>query len=166
MNDALAALLAPYQAALAGEEMNTNDPIYQLLNPEPLKRKSGGGGALDGLVSPGGNTKAQLRAGFLEAGRPDLARMVGTPAFQKWIGQESGWDPNAVSPANNQGLRNGGLFQFWYGHDFSNPYEGAGSFSASPYEQAIMAAKNFDLDPGDIRGYARQINRGTYRGWG
>lgn len=164
--NALDALLAPYKAALAGEEMNTNDPIYQLLNP-PATPKERTGGPLDSLVAgPGGKTKAQLRAGFLAAGRPDLARMVGTDDFEDWIGQESGWRPGAVSPANNQGLRNGGLFQFWYGHDFSNPYEGRNKFKASPYEQAIMAANNFDLDPGDIRRYAQQIRSGTYSGWG
>lgn len=116
--------------------------------------------------SVGGPLEEQLRQGFLAAGRPDLARMVGRPSFDTWVGQESGGNPYAVSPANNQGQRNGGLFQFWYGHDFTDPYEGAGKFTMSPYDQAYNAATQFDLDPGDIKSYARSIRRGDYEGWG
>lgn len=162
--DPLASLLAPYNAAIHGDTMNTTDPIYALLNPPA---RHGGGEALSEIASgPGGNIEAQLRAGFLKAGRPDLARMVGTAAFDKWVGAESGWDPTAVSPANNNGQRNGGLFQFWYGHDFSDPYEGQNKFTATPYQQAIMAAQNFGLTAGDIKDYAHQINQGSYGGWG
>ena len=123
--------------------------------------KTGAGGAL-----PRG-LRAQLIRGFEDAGRDDLARMVKTRAFDTWIGAESGWDKNVVSPANNQGLRNGGLFQFWYGHDFTDKYEHENKFTASPYEQAQMVAKYFShLDPADIRRYARQIRSGSYPGWG
>lgn len=128
------------------------------------KAKTGGFGGQGGAVPKG--VRAQLIKGFIEAGRPDLAKMVRTKAFDTWIGQESGWDADVVSPANNQGLRNGGLFQFWYGHDFSNMAEGNKRFNASPYQQAIWAATQFDLTPADIRNYARAIRQGTYRGWG
>lgn len=164
--DPLASLLSPYRSAAAGSPTDfMNDPIYSLLMPQEKNNPTDPLGARPGS-GPGGSTLAQLRQGFLDAGRPDLAKMVGTGAFDTWIGAESGWDPNAVSPANNQGQKNGGLFQFWYGHDFSNSAEGANSFNASPYQQAIWAAKNFSLDPGDIRGYARQIRSGSYPGWG
>lgn len=108
----------------------------------------------------------QLRRGFLDAGKPGLARMVGRPSFDRWIGQESGWRPGAVSPANNQGQRNGGLFQFWYGHDFSDPYEGLNKFTMPVRLQAEMAATQFGLTPRDIRRYGREIRQGTYQGWG
>lgn len=110
--------------------------------------------------------KGQLYAGFIEAGRPDLAKMVFTKEFDKWIGAESGWRPGVVSPANNQGLANGGLFQFWFGHDWTSKYIKNGEFTASPYQQAILAARHFDLTPDDIRTYAHQIDRDEYVGWG
>ena len=130
------------------------------------QERAPGGGAGAPARGPGGGIMEQLRQGFLDAGRPDLARMVGTGAFDTWIGQESGWDPQAVSPTNNQGQANGGLFQFWYGHDFSNKAEGRRRFKASPYQQAQWAATQFDLTPQDIRGYARDIREGDYGGWG
>jgi hypothetical protein len=109
----------------------------------------------------------QLFQGFMDAGRPDLANMVGTPAFTTWINAESGWRVNAQSAANNHGQANGGLFQFWYGHAFTGPYQGGNGFTASAYQQARMVAKYFGhLTPAAIGRYAQQINNGTYGGWG
>lgn len=108
--------------------------------------------------------KAQLYAGFMEAGRPDLAKMVRTKAFDTWIGQESGWRKDATSPANNQGLANDGLFQIWRGHDYNSNGEVA---KMSAYEQAMLVARYFPhLTPEKIRGYAAAIRNGTYKGWG
>jgi len=105
----------------------------------------------------------QLYRGFMDAGRPDLAKMVGTKEMNAWIGAESGYDPHATSPANNQGLANDGLFQIWRGHDFNSN----GQVSRmSPYQQAILVAEKFNLTAEDIRNYAAQIARGTYEGWG
>lgn len=109
------------------------------------------------------DVEVQIRRGFLKAGRPDLARMVGTKAFTTWIGAESGGDPTAVSPANNQGLPNDGYFQVWRGHNFNSN----GEFSRySPQKQARLVATYFSLSPDDIRRYARQIAEGDYEGWG
>jgi hypothetical protein len=112
---------------------------------------------------PGGGVKAQLYQGFMDAGRPDLAAMVSTPEFQKWIAQESGWRPDAVSQANNHGLANDGLFQVWRGHKFNANGQVS---SMSPYDQAQIVAKYFHLTPADIRRYAQQITAGEYAGWG
>lgn len=147
------------------------DPEYQpgsiLMNLVRGAAQPGpGGGALRRAPQANGGMLEQLRQGFMDAGRPDLAKMVGHDNFMTWMNQESGGDPHVVSPANNQGLPNGGLFQFWYGHDFSNPAEGRKRFKASPYQQAMWAAQNFDLTPQDIHTYANQIANGSYGGWG
>lgn len=111
--------------------------------------------------------KRQLYEGFMDAGRADLAKMVGTKAFDVWINQESGWVVDRVSGPINQGKRNGSLFQFWYGHAWTQEYAIPGSFTASAYQQARLVAKHFShLTPAAIRGYAKQIRAGTYRGWG
>jgi hypothetical protein len=112
-----------------------------------------------------------MRKGFLDAGRTDLARMVGTRAFSTWVAQETGfkdWATNrqagrVTSPANNQGLANDGFFQVWRGHDYNSNGEVA---RMSPREQAQLIATRFDLTPEDIRNYARAIRAGTYQGWG
>lgn len=162
-NSIFESLLAPYRSAVAGEDPDyENDPLYAALATAAPRV---GGKA----TAPPQNLDAiqqKLYRGFMDAGRPDLAKMVGTPAFDTWINQESGYRPGAVSPANNQGQPNGGLFQFWYGHDFSNPHEGQNRFTMPVRKQARMAATQFDLDPEDILSYASQINSGTYKGWG
>lgn len=117
-------------------------------------------------VNPGGDVMEQLRAGFRAVGRNDLAEMVGGPDFGAWVNAESGWDPEAVSPANNQGKANGGLFQFWFGHKWAAPYAQGGRFTMSPFEQAQVAATRFNLTPDRIRKFAAQIRSGSYRGWG
>lgn len=108
--------------------------------------------------------EAQLYRGFIDSGRPDLARMVGTKDFHTWIQQESGWNVSATSPANNNGLANDGLFQIWRGHAYNSNGQVA---QMSPYEQAQIVAKYFGhLSPTDIRRYAEMIRAGTYSGWG
>jgi hypothetical protein len=128
---------------------------------EPKKREST---PQPGKMGKG--VKAQLRAGFRSVGRNDLARFVDHPDFQTWIQQESGWNPRAVSPANNQGKANGGLFQFWFGHAWAAPYNKNGKFTMSVYDQAINAVKHFGLTVGEIKRYANSIRAGSYKGWG
>ncbi len=111
----------------------------------------------------GNEVKTQLYRGFMDAGRPDLANMVGTKEFEAWIRQESGWRPDATSPANNNGLANDGLFQVWRGHAFNDRGQVA---NMSPYEQAMLIARYFDLSVADIKRYADQISNDTYQGWG
>jgi hypothetical protein len=114
----------------------------------------------------GKGVKAQLRAGFRSVGRNDLARFVDHPDFQTWIQQESGWNPKVVSPANNKGLANGGLFQFWFGHDWAAPYNKNGNFTMTVFDQAVNAVKHFGLTVGEIKRYATSIRNGSYGGWG
>ena len=131
--------------------------MIDMLMPEKLPgtRRSFGGSH--------GSINKQLYKGFMDAGRPDLAKMVGTPAFTAWVNAESGYNPAATSPANNQGLANDGLFQFWRGHEWNADGQAAGW---SAYQQALAAARYFDLTPEDIYRYAAQIKSGEYRGWG
>jgi hypothetical protein len=115
--------------------------------------------------------QAELAAGFRAARRPGLAAMVGSPDFNLWMKTESGWRPGVVSQPTNQGEVNGGLFQFWYGHDWAQPFfskgnSPAGRFTMPPAEQAKAAATRFGLTAQDVRRYAAQIRAGTYKGWG
>lgn len=105
-----------------------------------------------------GSVKEQMKAGFRRAGREDLAAMVDTPEFHKWIQQESSWR-DLTSAANNQGKPNYGYFQLWAGHSWARP-------GLPADEQAFLAATKFKLTPDRIRGFASQISRGTYKGWG
>lgn len=111
-----------------------------------------------------GAVEQQLYRGFMDEGRPDLARMVGTKDFHTWIQAESGWNVGATSPANNNGLANDGLFQIWRGHSYNSRGQVA---QMSPYEQAQIVAQYFGhLNPSDIRRYAASIRAGSYQGWG
>lgn len=118
-----------------------------------------------------GQVKAQLYRGFMDAGRPDLAKMVKTKDFDAWIKAEGGWDPSHVSDYFAGHGRNAGLFQFafldrdWVTQDVSHS-GGEWTYAATPYEQARMVVKYFDLSPGDIRTYADQVRSHTYHGWG
>lgn len=115
---------------------------------------------------PGGDVNAQFAQGFKDAGRPDLAAAVGSPAWNAWLNAESGGRVNAVSGRTNQGLRNGGALQFWEGHSWAQPYFQGNTFTMTPYQQAQAAAKYFHLTPQKINDYAAQIAAHTYRGWG
>lgn len=133
-----------------------------ILTPDtvaPLKRDKGFRGA-------SGSTDKQLYQGFIDAGRPDLARMVGTKDFRTWLNQESGYDPSTVSQPYD-GIRNYGIFQF-RGHDWQQQYINAnGEWTADAYTQAKLVAKYFGhLTPGKIHEYAAQIKAGDYHGWG
>ncbi len=118
----------------------------------------GGGGSYNGPQGSG-DVKAQLKSGFNSIGRGDLAGMVDSPEFSTWVNQESGWDPNSISAANNQGKPNFGLFQFWAGHSWAHP-------GMSVEDQARAAAQQFNLTPDRIRGFANEIHGGHYVGWG
>ena len=167
--DPLESLLAPYRRAVQGQDPDyERDPLYAFLAPQsaPPERppavhgsQHAGAGNLNGL-------HRKLYKGFMDAGRPDLAAMVGTPAFDTWIDQESSGDFGAVSDANNQGLPNGGGFQFWAGHDWAKPYFQGGTFTMGPRKQAFTAATKFNLTPDRIREFAKAIQSGTYKGWG
>jgi cell wall-associated NlpC family hydrolase len=114
-----------------------------------------------------GSVERQLQRGFIDAGRPDLARMVGTKEFDAWIRAESGWRPDVVSQYYEGHGVNYGLFQFWEGHAWTQQYVKNGEFTASPYQQAKLVAKYFGhLTPAKIREYAEQVRNGDYHGWG
>ena len=151
----------PYTAS-AFALMSALSPDTQSERPNTNDRPPGG----NAKKPRGGSIQAQLKAGFIEAGRPDLAKMVGTEAFDTWVGQESGWNPKAVSPANNQGQANGGLFQFWFGHAFTDGYVKGSKFTMSVADQAYIAATQFNLTPERIKEFAQQIRDGSYEGWG
>ena len=116
----------------------------------------------------GGSVKTQLYQGFLDAGRPDLAKMVRTKDFDTWINAESGWRTDAVSQSFPGHGRNYGLFQFWEGHDWTvNFLNGETTWTADPYTQAKLVTRYFPhLTPDDIRRYAQQVRAGEYKGWG
>jgi len=152
----------PVPSALAGLLNDTNTmpiALYQTMGGQVPVRPRRRDGA-------GGDAEQQLYEGFMAAGRPDLAKMVGTKDFHTWIEAESGWNPNIVSQYYEGHGRNYGLFQFWEGHDWTSRYVDGDTFTASPYKQAMMVARYFDLTPSDIRRYAEQVRNGTYQGWG
>jgi hypothetical protein len=113
--------------------------------------------------------KSQLYRGFMDAGRPDLARMVKTKDFDTWISAESGWRTDVVSQYYSGHGRNAGLFQFalldrdWVWSDVNRS---DWSYQATPYQQARAVVANFSLTPSDIKTYAEQIRNGEYGGWG
>ena len=118
--------------------------------------------------STGGNVKSQLRQGFIDAGRPDLAKMVATKDFDTWINAESGWRVDSVSQSFPGHGRNYGLFQFWEGHTWTDNYAPSETnWTADAYTQARLVARYFPhLGPNDIKSYAAQIRNGDYSGWG
>lgn len=138
----------------------------------PDKGKDTGGGKTGSGNAPNfgggrvGRIKEQLYQGFMDAGEPAIARMVGTKDFDRWIMAESGYHQAAKSPANNQGQPNYGLFQFWAGHPWVSKYIKNGQFTATAYEQARLAVRYFNLHAKEIHTYATQIKNGSYQGWG
>jgi len=117
---------------------------------------------------PGGSVKAQLYQGFLDSGRPDLAKMVYTKDFDAWINAESGWRVDAASQSFPGHGRNYGLFQFWEGHAWTDNFmNNATTWTADAYTQAKLVTRYFPhLTPDDIHNYAAQVRAGEYRGWG
>lgn len=159
---------APNNQTLAPMALSDGPPAFgmvmdSILTPDsvrPVNPKKGFRGA-------SGSTDKQLYQGFIDAGRPDLARMVGTKDFRTWLNQESGYDPTRVSQPYD-GIRNYGMFQF-RGHDWQAQYitDGGNTWTASAYEQAKLVAKYFGhLTAGKIHEYAAQIRAGDYHGWG
>jgi hypothetical protein len=113
-----------------------------------------------------GSVKTQLYNGFMDAGRPDLAKMVNTKDFQTWIAAESGWDPNVTSKYFPGHGVNHGLFQFWEGHPWVANFVQNGEWMADPYTQAKLVARYFSqLTPADIHRYAEEVRAGEYSGW-
>jgi hypothetical protein len=117
----------------------------------------------------------QIVRGFAAGGDPAMARFArkNPHLIKEWLGQESGLDPKAISPPNNQGDPNYGAFQFaridpgarpWLEKFIKGP--GHGRFTANMFQQAKLAVKYFDLTPSDVRRYVQQIRQGTYKGWG
>jgi hypothetical protein len=102
-----------------------------------------------------------LKRGFLDAGRKDLAKMVGTEDFRTWIGAEGGSIPRGWSQHFPGHGKNYGLFQLWEGHPWIDVGDRPGI-----RRQAELAGSMFDLNPRDIRTYADQIRANNYSGWG
>lgn len=146
--------------------------MFALMSDEAAKDRYG---SVPAYVTKGdngqyGSIKRQLWQGFMDAGRPDLARMVYTKDFQQWVAAESGWDVNNVSKYYPGHGRNAGLFQFalldrnWVWGDVN---QSSWTYGASAYEQAQLAVKYFgkSLTPAAIKQYAEQVRNGTYHGW-
>ena len=116
--------------------------------------------------------KQQLAAGFAAAGRSGLAEAVSGADFALWVQTESGWNPRVVSGRTNQGKVNGGLFQFWYGHAWAQPYFSRGNdprgvFTMAPADQARAVVRHFPhVTAASVHRYAQQIRNGSYSGWG
>lgn len=150
---------------------DTSLPTAPTTPTAPVPTSTPSAGAVTGQAGgiapgPGGDVNAQFAQGFKDAGRPDLAAVVGSPAWNAWLRAESGGRVNAVSGRTNQGLRNGGALQFWEGHTWAQPYFQGNTFTMTPYQQAQAAVKYFHLTPQKINGYAQQIANRTYKGWG
>ena len=148
-------------SSLAGDSPELVDVLSSTLRPpqtfQVFRERPGGGKLSKGV-------KQQLIQGFEDAGRADLARMVRTKAFDTWIQAESGWRVDVTSPPNNNGLANDGLFQIWRGHSYNANGQVA---QMTAYEQAQVVARYFGhLTPAKIREYAKQIDNGSYSGWG
>ena len=153
--------------ASLGVQPNLADITYGLY--QDIKRESRPKTAPPAFTGDQADIKEQLYQGFMDANRPDLAKMVRTKDFNTWIGAESGWKFDVVSKYYPGHGRNAGGFQFalldrdWVWGDVD---QSSWTYGATPYEQARMVVKYFDLTPEDIRRYADQIRAGTYRGWG
>jgi len=116
--------------------------------------------------------KQQLAEGFRSAGRSGLAEAVTGADFGLWVQTESGWNPRVVSGRTNQGMVNGGLFQFWYGHPWAQRYFSRGNnpqsaFTMPPADQARAVVQHFPhVTAATVHRYAQQIRNGSYSGWG
>lgn len=129
--DALAELLRPYTAALAGEEMNEMDPIYSLLQPAPSRP-----GMPNSPTNPG-----DINASSIQEYARKLARqMFGKGqwnALDQLVSHESSWNPKADNPTSTAY----GLFQFL---DSTRENYGLG-LNASP-EQQVKAGLQYVKD--------------------
>ncbi|HST47787.1 hypothetical protein [Jatrophihabitans sp.] len=118
------------------------------------------------------SVKQQLAEGFRSAGRAGLAEAVTGADFGLWVQTESGWNPRVVSGRTNQGMVNGGLFQFWYGHTWAQRYFSRGNdprsvFTMPPADQARAVVRHFPhVTAATVHRYAQQIRNGSYSGWG
>jgi cell wall-associated NlpC family hydrolase len=110
-------------------------------------------------------TEQQLYQGFVDAGRQDLADLVGTKDFTTWLNAESGWNVSSVSQYYAGHGRNYGLFQFAQIHPWTEKYLEDGQWTADAYTQAKLVARYFNLTAADVHTYADQIRSGSYAGW-
>lgn len=152
---------------LLPEAARVSSAFTTLFSEEREMRYQAAGQKVPAFKGAQGSIKQQLYQGFMDAGRPDLAKMVNTKDFHTWIQAESGWNPYVTSQYFPGHGRNYGLFQFWERHPWTDQYVSGGQWAATPYEQAQLVAQWFaHLEPGDIRNYAQQIRSGSYHGWG
>jgi hypothetical protein len=104
-NSMLESLLAPYRAAVAGEDPDyENDPLYASLASTAAVRGGGGGG---GASAPGGLSGLKALAAQLAAKRYGWSGDQ-WDALQELVQRESSWDPQADNPTSTAH----GLFQF------------------------------------------------------
>lgn len=145
----------------------TSDPSDDPSGEEPAAEAT-----IEESATEPATLKQQLAAGFSSAGRAGMAEAVHGADFSLWVQTESGWNPRVVSGRTNQGKVNGGLFQFWYGHAWAQPYFSRGNdprsvFTMAPADQARAVVRHFPhVTAASVHRYAQQIRNGTYRGWG
>ena len=136
--DPLAALLAPYTAALAGEEMNEMDPIYALLQPDPVQQMG-----RSGTPQPHDVNASNIQ----EYARKLARQMFGKGqwnALDQLVSHESSWNPQADNPTSTAY----GLFQFL---DSTRQNYGL-PLNASPRRQVQAGLKYIDDRYDDPRG--------------
>jgi hypothetical protein len=163
--------MSAVSGATAMVQAQANMTALALAAAQRARRSGGGGGIPQG---PGGPLIKQLARGFAAAGDKRMAKFVrrNPGDIRTWLGQESGLDTDAISPPNNQGDPNYGLFQFARLDPGARPWlerfitQGGKGFTATPFQQAQLAARFFDLTPSDVRSYVEQIRSGSYKGWG
>ena len=124
--DILAELLGPYRSALAGEEMDRQDPIYGTLFPDLSSESASEGQGRQGApMGPPGSVEEMVKR--------MAARQYGWTgeqwrALDELVSRESGWNPQADNPTSTAY----GLFQFL---DSTRENYGIG-LNASPRAQA------------------------------
>lgn len=96
MESVLESLLAPYQRAISGQEMDRKDPLYSMLFETPQVRAAAGQKGL-----PGVNDSSDVVA----LGKRLAAKFGWTgdqwkALYQLWS-NESGWNPNADNPTSS-----------------------------------------------------------------
>ena len=122
---------------------------------------------------PGGPIMKQLAAGFAAAGDQKMARFIRRrpELMREWLSAEGlhGQDASTVSAYYPGHGKNYGAFQFARLGKGTRPwlekYIKRGKFTMTPYQQAVMAEKQFGLSPADVKRYVDQIRGGSYEGW-
>lgn len=91
MASPLAELLRPYESALAGQEIDYQDPIYQL-----LQQRSG----RSAMPSAPGNVSDVVALGQRLAAKRGWTEDEWNALYQLWQ-RESGWSPTADNPTSS-----------------------------------------------------------------